>query len=406
MSKAHILIIDDDKELVNKYKEILGKADYSIGYAYDGQEGLDKLKTIGADLVILDLHMPRMNGVKVLEAIRDDSNLRKTKVLVISSYAHSRIGTKAYTKGKEKGGYQGRIKLKGKSDIEEKKFPGKRRGMDIVRTRQVHLEGWLIDEVENALKSNLQSLEREKQDNEPDRILIVDDEKNITDKIASWLKEEGYKLLFACNGTEALYKLSTEPVDLVILDLKMPETTGEEVIRIMRSIPVIRDIPILVFSSLQDTTTYKDIFGISAGMEIIDHTNIRSRIQRYKYALGQTYDKPSESKLSSLLHLDKPRTLLARLKKELRERRRLGCGYLKQPITILQNKKGRWLEGYLEAYKPVGDTKRDLSKCDYCNEKKPVAYESRVTTFRQFLCQDCAKELKAKYPAFANAPIE
>ncbi len=399
MSKAHILIIDDDKDLVRKYTEILTKADYSVGYAYDGQEGLGKLKTQEADLVILDIKMPRMNGIKVLEAIRDDEALRKTKVLVISSYAYKAAGRKAGKVGSEKGGWKGRIKVRSKQDVQEKEIPGKRHGIDVTRIRKLPLERWLADEVERALQAKPQAIEREKQGNEPDGVLIVDDDKEIVEKIASWLKPERYELLFAYNGAEALEKLSKEPIDLVILDLNMPDTTGEDVIRIMRSIPVVDNIPIIEITSGQDTTTYKDLFGIYPGTDIIDENNIRSRIHRYKYNILETYDKPQEDKLSSLLHLDKPRLLLARIKKELAERRRLGCSYLKQPITILRNKKGMWLEGYLEGY--VIANMNSEYPCSYCEEKRMPAYQDTTFYPSQYLCEGCTKELKARYPSFA-----
>jgi CheY-like chemotaxis protein len=405
MSKTHILIIDDDKALVNRYKEILAKADYSLGYAYNGQDGIEKLKTIGADLVILDIKMPKMSGIKVLELIRDNPKLRKTKVLVISSYAYKGLGRKASKSGQEKGGWKGRFEIKHKSYTQEKKFLGEGRGIAIIRTRHLDLKSWLIDEVENALKAKPQVFEREKEDSEPNRILIVDDEKDTVHKIASWLKPEGYELLFAYNGTEALEKISKEPIDLVILDLKMPETTGEDVIRIMRSIPVVRDIPIVVFSSVQDTTTTDSLMDLMPTREFIDETNIRSRIHRYKYTLGETYDKPEESKFLTLLHLDKPRSLVSRVKKELSERRRIGYGYKKRPITLLRSKKGNWLEGYLEAYKEfAGERPWEKYPCSYCEEDKYVAYESRLphVSFDRYLCEDCAKELKEKYPSFAK----
>ncbi len=74
-------------------------------------------------------------------------------------------------------------------------------------------------------------------------ILVVDDEKNIRQGLGQALSGEGYNIFLAENGVEALKIISRENIDIVITDLKMPEMTGEELLkkitRDYRNIPVI-----------------------------------------------------------------------------------------------------------------------------------------------------------------------
>ena len=85
MSKR-ILVVDDDKDIVEIYRRVLTKEGYEISCAYNGREGLDILKTGGGvDLVVLDLKMPKMTGDEFLKVLRSDTGLRDTRVLVMSS---------------------------------------------------------------------------------------------------------------------------------------------------------------------------------------------------------------------------------------------------------------------------------------------------------------------------------
>lgn len=73
-------------------------------------------------------------------------------------------------------------------------------------------------------------------------ILMVDDEAKIRDVIASYLQKDGYRTLESASGSEALDVLEREAVDLVILDLMLPDMSGEEVCRRIRqrsSLPVL-----------------------------------------------------------------------------------------------------------------------------------------------------------------------
>ncbi len=83
-----ILVVDDDKDIVERYKVALVKEGYDVLCAYSGKEGLEVLKNNPVDLVILDLKMPQMSGEKFLKELSKDPNFRDVKVLVKSSYLY------------------------------------------------------------------------------------------------------------------------------------------------------------------------------------------------------------------------------------------------------------------------------------------------------------------------------
>ncbi|MGB1241566.1 MAG: response regulator, partial [Chitinophagales bacterium] len=65
--KAKILLIDDDRSIRRTLKEILEYEDYKVDEAKDGIEGMVKIKTNKYDVVFLDIKMPKMDGMEVLE---------------------------------------------------------------------------------------------------------------------------------------------------------------------------------------------------------------------------------------------------------------------------------------------------------------------------------------------------
>ena len=64
-----------------------------------------------------------------------------------------------------------------------------------------------------------------------EKILVVDDEREIADLVALYLKNEGYETRVCYNGQEALGQIQAGPVDLAILDVMLPEISGFELCR-------------------------------------------------------------------------------------------------------------------------------------------------------------------------------
>lgn len=70
-----ILVVDDDKEIVKAIEIYLGKQNYKIIKAYDGEQALEKIKENEIQLIILDIMMPQKDGIETLEEIRKDKNI-------------------------------------------------------------------------------------------------------------------------------------------------------------------------------------------------------------------------------------------------------------------------------------------------------------------------------------------
>ncbi|MGQ9667860.1 MAG: response regulator transcription factor, partial [Anaerolineae bacterium] len=81
------------------------------------------------------------------------------------------------------------------------------------------------------------------------RILVVDDDVNALRLIAYALHREGFETLTAKSGPEALQILSEAPVDLVILDIMMPEMDGYEVCRRIREQPATARLPVIMLTA-------------------------------------------------------------------------------------------------------------------------------------------------------------
>ncbi|MFP4057440.1 MAG: response regulator [Candidatus Brocadiia bacterium] len=68
----HVMVIDDERDILTCLHEALSAEGYRVTAAVSGAEALDVLEDAAPDLVILDLRMPDMNGIEVLQAIRRD----------------------------------------------------------------------------------------------------------------------------------------------------------------------------------------------------------------------------------------------------------------------------------------------------------------------------------------------
>jgi DNA-binding response OmpR family regulator len=115
------------------------------------------------------------------------------------------------------------------------------------------------------------------------RILIVDDEKNIRALFRDELEEEGYDVEIAGSGREALEKISAQKPDLVVLDIRMEDMTGLEVLETVRKTYSHDQLPVIMCTAvrgLQDDFTIWDAHVSDYITKPVDLEELKGKIKR------------------------------------------------------------------------------------------------------------------------------
>lgn len=138
--------------------------------------------------------------------------------------------------------------------------------------------------------------------NPPSTILVVDDEPRALLLLRNLLEPEGYRILCAANGAEAITLAMRERPDVILLDLMMPDIDGYEVCRRLREDPALIHLPIIMLTALDDRESR--IRGLTAGADDFlskpfDVGELRARLRtitrlnrfRLLYEQGERFEK-------------------------------------------------------------------------------------------------------------------
>ena len=87
MEKKKILVVDDERDLVEIMTFRLKSAGYDVLSAYDGQEALEKARRDKPDLIILDLMLPKIDGYKVCGMLKFDARFKKIHIILFTARA-------------------------------------------------------------------------------------------------------------------------------------------------------------------------------------------------------------------------------------------------------------------------------------------------------------------------------
>jgi len=91
-----ILVVDDDRDIVETLQKRLSKEGYEVAVAFDGEEALAKIKEADPDVVLLDLMLPKLNGFDVLKQLREKFKDKWRPVIIISARTELETLKKCY----------------------------------------------------------------------------------------------------------------------------------------------------------------------------------------------------------------------------------------------------------------------------------------------------------------------
>jgi CheY-like chemotaxis protein len=119
------------------------------------------------------------------------------------------------------------------------------------------------------------------------QILVVDDDANLRHVLRHKLEQEGYSVILAANGFEALAQVQNHPPDLILLDLLMPAMDGYEVLMRLRGDLNMTDIPVIVISALERGPAQKWSEAWGAVDFISKPFSLRKMVARVNSLLGR-----------------------------------------------------------------------------------------------------------------------
>jgi DNA-binding response OmpR family regulator/anti-sigma regulatory factor (Ser/Thr protein kinase) len=236
-ASAAILVIDDSPTFRETLKQALDAGGYAVSTAVSGEEGLRLAFALRPDAIIVDGVLPGIDGATVVRRIREDTALRRTPCLVLT--------------GSETRDDEMRV-----LDAGADTFIRKTADTDVVLARLAAvLRATRAPLLRDATTSALG----------PKRILAVDDSVTYLQTLAAHLREDGYDVVPARSGQEALDLLAVQTVDAILLDVVMPGMSGQEACRRIKSSPRWQDVPLIMLTARDEREAM--IEGIEAGAD-------------------------------------------------------------------------------------------------------------------------------------------
>ncbi len=227
-----LLVVEDNENQNKAIKELIGNGDVKCFSAYTGREAYEKMCEGGFDCVILDLGLPDMTGFELLEKIK--SNIKVNKVPIV-----------VYT-GKELSKDENAQLMKFANTVVLKTVDSNERLLDETML--------FLHRVESRLPKEKQTIIRKLHKTDEvlinKSVLVVDDDIRNIYSLTNALEEVGMKCITAENGKVAIKMLKeNSTVDMVLMDIMMPEMDGYEATKEIRSISKFTKLPIIALTA-------------------------------------------------------------------------------------------------------------------------------------------------------------
>ena len=215
--RAEVLLIEDDPSAVRLLRTYLEADGYDVRVATSGEAGLQDARARPPAAILLDILLPGMDGWEVLRRVKADDHLRDIPAIIVTVVDEREVGLAL-----------------GAVDYFLKPVD-----------RQA-----LLDRLSRYTFTSKVKKSRV-------RVLIVDDDAATRETVGAALRQEGFEVVTAAGGREAVDLARADAIDLVLCDLVMPDLDGFGVVAALKSDEKTRDTPILILTGHELTPAEK-----------------------------------------------------------------------------------------------------------------------------------------------------
>jgi CheY-like chemotaxis protein/HAMP domain-containing protein/GAF domain-containing protein len=245
--KKNLLVVEDNAVERENIVRLIGNGDVSTTAVASGAEALEALRSQPFDCLVLDLRLPDLTGLEVVEKIKRELGLHDLPIIVytgkdLTPDEEARLRALTETIIPKDSRSLDRLRQETAAFLHRLEDPGERPGVSPPS----------LDVEHGGLTPRRSPVEVG--DGEPDlrgkKVLIVDDDVRNLFALTGMLERYAVQVLRAENGREALQVLQTMPdVDLVLMDIMMPEMDGYQTIRAVRDQGRFRTLPIIALTA-------------------------------------------------------------------------------------------------------------------------------------------------------------
>ncbi|MBI5950726.1 MAG: response regulator [Chloroflexi bacterium] len=222
--QVRILVVDDHPNTAATLARALAQLGPIVNVisATSGHDALEKVKTVGVDILFTDMIMPEMTGLELIEKMQKHPAGKPAFTYLVTAY-----------------------------DVPGLKVTAQRLKVNEVIVKPVRPERifQIATHAIQEMKQTTRPVKAAVAEKKKFKILVADDRPDNITLLTRYLEYEGYENIIARDGLETLDKVRDELPDLVLLDVNMPHKDGFTVLEEIRSDPAVRHIPVIILTA-------------------------------------------------------------------------------------------------------------------------------------------------------------
>ena len=230
--KRSLLVVEDEQMQRDAIVELIGDKDIRIVAVENGAQAMEALKAERFDCMVLDLSLPDVSGFDLLENISKDSTLLDLPIVIYTA-----------------------------KDLNRKEVTRLKRLANTIVMKDARSPERLLDEtalflhrspasLPDAQRRMLEQIHVQDSGLAGHKVLIVDDDLRNIFALSTLLERQQMQVTFAENGKDGIEVLERDPtIEIVLMDIMMPEMDGYDTMRAIRRIPKFKSLPIITLTA-------------------------------------------------------------------------------------------------------------------------------------------------------------
>jgi len=252
MQNKKILIIEDDSTLCEVLAEKLTQHKYNVSVAEDGEVGMIKIQNEKPDLILLDILMPKKNGMEVLKELHADDKLKTIPVIVISNSGQPVEVQKARELGAKE--FLIKVVFDPTEVLEKVQKILKQESSNLLLLDDDNTTERIV-EIDEQSENNMPNIEntfvpKGEKKGAQRKILIVEDDTFLRELFVHKMLIEGFDVEFAIDADQVFELLMTKKPEVILLDLILPGMDGFEILDKIKKDDNLKAIPVIIISNL------------------------------------------------------------------------------------------------------------------------------------------------------------